>query len=244
MHSAAPTSPTIERNIKYISKTIMIALVAPTDSVVLLERATSLKNLGKNGIIERGIATVVKESIAFLVKFGAYFCIITSQSAYDMHAHNANDIVITSLFDECSVFFCQPIMNTAIQQITPASVIECGIDVFSSILEKNITNIIFIPIIGVIKLTSPFSAQVKIAMLPIAQNPLASSGCQTIDQSGIVESKNIAGINTNPDRILFITSIDIPLNVSARVAYFARVILMQYNAAEINGKRISGKGSD
>ena len=114
---------------------------------------------------------------------------------------------------------------------------------FSNILEKNITNIILIPIIGVIKLTSPFSAQINIAMLPMAQNPLASRGCQTIDQSGIVLSKNIAGINTNPEVILFITSIDIPPNVPERVAYLTSIILTQYNTAEKKGNKISGNGN-
>ena len=83
------------------------------------------------------------------------------------------------------------------------------------------------PIIGVIKLTSPRSAQTKVAILPSAQKQLAERGCQTIDQFGIVSSKKIAGINTKPDKILFITNTDVPENVPERDAYFASIILTQ-----------------
>ena len=134
-------------------------------------------------------------------------------------------------------------MNTAIQQIVPAIVIECGNSISSNILANIITISVFIPIMGVIKLTSPFSAHTNVAIFPIAQKTLARIGCQIIEISGIDVSKKIAGINTSPDNILFITSIDVPDNVFDCEAYFTSITLVQYNAAAKNGKNMSGIGN-
>ena len=62
---------------------------------------------------------------------------------------------------------------------------------------------------------------------PIAQNILAIIGCQIIDTSGILDSKNIAGMKTIPDNKLFITNIDNPDNFFDCDAYFTKMILPQ-----------------
>jgi len=122
LHSDAPNSPLIEINIRYISTIINTAELLPKNKVFLSQADTSLKKRGSKGIIDNGIATLVKLNMAFLVKLGAYFCIKTSQRAYDTHAVNANAVVIPSFF-VLNVLLEYPIMNTAIQQIIPDIVI-------------------------------------------------------------------------------------------------------------------------
>ena len=77
-------------------------------------------------------------------------------------------------------------------------------------------------------LKEAFRYQNKIrSFMETAQNILAIIGCQIIDTSGILDSKNIAGMKTIPDNKLFITNIDNPDNLFDCDAYFTKMILPQ-----------------
>lgn len=187
---AAPTFPVMEINIKKLSPTNIIDDIAPNATVSAFDFLSSEISFGINGITETGIATVVSAIIERVEKFGAYFCIRTSHTAYEAQAQSARKTVKRN-FCLPGFPFDFPIRKTAAQHIVPAKIIELGSFACNMMFENIKTKSIFTPIIGVIRLTSPRSAQMKVARFPAAQNTPASRGCHIIEISGRAGAKNI-----------------------------------------------------
>ena len=134
----------------------------------------------------------------------------------------------------------KPIKNTAKQQAKPAIYIGAvRTDPIRRCANANTIKTLT-PITGVISETSPFCAQIKVAMLASPQNMPISTGSQTFCKS-TASPKKSAGAKTAHIAALLNIKAPTPDILPNEEYSFTKITLTLYSAAAIRGKSISIK---
>ena len=131
-------------------------------------------------------------------------------------------------------------MNTAAQHSNPANISDFGVSPLTIMCRNSITSRIFIPIIGVIRLTSPLCEHRKVAQLPIAKNMPVKSGCQSRCGFTDCQLQRSVGRNAKNIRKLVVAKMEVGDSLPSAVDAFTKSTLRQY-AAAATGSNNSGE---